>query len=128
MQLLQHFKELTVRPKNAKELKGLILQLAIQGKLTANWREQNKDIEAASELLKRTQIEKDQLVKDKILKKEKTLPKTNDEVPFQISTKWKWDNLGAFGYAQTGTTPPTKNPENYGSYIPFLGPADISNS
>lgn len=44
MQLLQHFKELTVQPKNAQELKGLILQLAIQGKLTANWREENSDI------------------------------------------------------------------------------------
>ncbi|AUC84922.1 hypothetical protein CW731_06275 [Polaribacter sp. ALD11] len=128
MQLLKHFKELTVRPKNAQELKGLILQLAIQGKLTANWRTENPDALTAIELLKRTQIEKEQLVKDKILKKEKPLPEMDDEVPFQVPIKWKWDNLGALGSAQTGTTPPTKNPENYGTYIPFLGPADISNS
>jgi type I restriction enzyme S subunit len=51
MKLLQHFKELTVRPKNAKELKGLILKLAIQGKLTANWRNDNPNVESASVLL-----------------------------------------------------------------------------
>ncbi|WP_445454297.1 restriction endonuclease subunit S [Flavobacterium sp. 25HG05S-40] len=128
MQLLEHFASLTLHPKNAQELKGLIMQLAIQGKLTANWREVNPDIETASELLKRTQIEKEQLVKDKILKKEQSLPEIDNEVPFQIPIKWKWDSLGALGSAQTGTTPPTKNPENYGTFIPFLGPADISNS
>ncbi|WP_417876383.1 restriction endonuclease subunit S [Winogradskyella sediminis] len=51
MQLLQHFKELTVRPKNAQELKGLILQLAIQGKLTANWRKENPTIKLNNEKL-----------------------------------------------------------------------------
>jgi type I restriction enzyme S subunit len=128
MQLLEHFASLTLHPKNAQELKGLILQLAIQGKLTANWRKENPDIETASELLKRTKIEKDKLVKDKILKKEQSLPEIGNEVPFQIPIKWKWDSLGTLGSAQTGTTPPTKNPENYGTFIPFLGPADISNS
>jgi type I restriction enzyme S subunit len=51
MQLLEHFKELTINPKNAKELKGLILQLAIQGKLTDNWRKENPNVESASILL-----------------------------------------------------------------------------
>ena len=51
MQLLEHFKELTIHPKNAKELKGLILQLAIQGKLTKRWRENNHNINSAKELL-----------------------------------------------------------------------------
>ena len=43
MKLLEHFKELSLYPKNAEELKGLILQLAVQGKLTTNWREDNPD-------------------------------------------------------------------------------------
>ena len=42
MKLLEHFKELSLYPKNAEELKGLILQLAVQGKLTANWGEAMK--------------------------------------------------------------------------------------
>lgn len=94
MQLLQHFKELTIRPKNAKELKGLILQLAIQGKLTANWREQNQDIEPASELLERIQKEKEQLIKEKKLKKEKKLPSIQDtEKPYDLVDNWIWCRL-----------------------------------
>ncbi len=128
MQLLQHFKELTIRPKNAEELKGLILQLAIQGKLTANWREENTDIEPASELLKRIQKEKEELVKSKKLKKEKTFPILDSKPFLNLPINWECSYLGDLGYAQTGTTPPTKNPDNYGSFIPFLGPANISNS
>lgn len=51
--LLELFKELSLHPRNAAELKALILQLAVQGKLTAKWREENPDVEPASELLRR---------------------------------------------------------------------------
>ena len=95
MQLLQHFKELTVNPKNAQELKGLILQLAIQGKLTANWRAENPDVEPASELLNRIKKEKEQLVKEKKLKKEKALPKiTEKEVAYEVPESWMFTRLG----------------------------------
>ncbi len=105
MQLLQHFKELTVNPKNAEELKGLILQLAIQGKLTANWREEKNDIEPASELLKRIQKEKEQHVKDKKLKRDKALPKlTEEETPFNIAETWVWTRLGEIGTTNVGLT------------------------
>jgi type I restriction enzyme S subunit len=70
MHLLQHFKELTVRPKNAQELKGLILQLAIQGKLTRKWREENPSLQDSSSLLKQIQKEKELLIKDKKIKQE----------------------------------------------------------
>ncbi|MDO8968797.1 restriction endonuclease subunit S [Algoriphagus sp.] len=53
MQLLEHFKELTLHPKNAQELKGLILQLAVQGKLTKKWREENPTVEPSGKLLDR---------------------------------------------------------------------------
>jgi len=128
MHLLKHFKELTVRPKNALELKGLILQLAVQGKLTANWRKENKDVEPASELLKRIQKEKEQLIKEKKIKKEKSLPPiTKEAIPYELPVRWIWCRLGQSGYTQTGSTPPKKNPKNYGNFIPFIGPADISN-
>ena len=51
------------------ELKQSILQEAIQGKLTADWRTQNPNTEPASELLKHIKIEKAQLIKDKKIKK-----------------------------------------------------------
>ena len=56
MTLLEQFKELSLHPKNSGELKGLILQLAVQGKLTANWRDDNPyisiNIDKLSESLK----------------------------------------------------------------------------
>ena len=94
MQLLQHFKELTVRPKNAQELKGLILQLAIQGKLTSKWREENQDIESVSQLFKEIQKEKEQLIEAKKVKKEKGFAKIKkEEIPYIIPEKWNWYKL-----------------------------------
>ena len=97
MQLLQHFKELTVNPKNAEELKGLILQLAIQGKLTKKWREQHPNVEPAAVLLERIKAEKAQLIKDKKIRKEKPLPEIEeDEIPYELPEGWNWTRLGTY--------------------------------
>ena len=77
MKLLEHFKELSLHPKNAQELKGLILQLAVQGELTANWREENPDVEPASEILK-------------IIEAEKGLQSIDNKVPYKLTSAWKW--------------------------------------
>ena len=95
MNLLEHFKELSLHPKNAEELKGLILQLAVQGKLTANWREDNPDVEPASVLLKKIEVEKNQLIIEKKIKKEKPLPTIeDDEMPYELPKGWVWCRVG----------------------------------
>ena len=128
MQLLEHFKELTLHPKNAEELKGLILQLAVQGKLTRQWREENPDVEPASVLLKKIESEKEKLVKRKKIKKEKPLSNIQEaEIPYSLPNSWEWCRLGHSGYTQTGSTPPKNDSTNYGDHIPFIGPGDISN-
>ena len=86
--------------KNQKQLlsklRQSILQEAIQGKLTAVWREQNPNTEHANELLKRIKTEKAQLIKDKKIKKEKALPPiAEDEIPFDLPDGWVWCRLGA---------------------------------
>ena len=107
MQLLQHFKELTVRPENSQKVKGLILQLAVQGKLTANWREENPNFESESEILKRIEEEKKQLIKEKKLKKEKPFsPITKDEIPYPLPEGWVWCRLADISiYIQRGKSP-----------------------
>ena len=73
-----------------KKLRQSILQEAIEGKLTASWREQNPDIECASILLEKIKAEKEK-VKDKKIKKQKSLPPINDnEIPFDIPDSWEW--------------------------------------
>src|SRR5690606_35121885 len=56
-------------------------------------------------------------------KKYSSIPK--NEEPFKLPENWIWTRLDNLGVTQTGTTPPKKNPEYYGDYIPFLGPGDI---
>ena len=65
MKLIEHFKELSLHPKNAEELKGLILQLAVNGKLTANWRKENPGIKGASDLFDRVKTHNLELLRSK---------------------------------------------------------------
>lgn len=97
MKLLEHFHKLSIYPSNAKELKGLVLQLAVQGKLTEDWRLANPDVESAAVLLERIKAEKQELIKTKKIKKEKALPVINkDEVPFELPDSWAWCRLGDY--------------------------------
>lgn len=77
-------------------LKQAILQDAIAGKLTADWRAAHPKVEPASKLLHRIQAEKARLIAAKKLRPEKSLPKiTTAEIPFEIPTNWEWCRLGA---------------------------------
>lgn len=79
-----------------EQLKQSILQEAIMGKLGTN----NPDDEPASELLKRIRKEKEQLIKDKKIKKEKPLPEiTEDEIPFEIPDNWVWCRWGDLSFS-----------------------------
>ena len=84
-------RELTHQQILLKKLHQQLLQEAIQGKLTADWRKQNPNTEPASELLKRIQTEKAQLIKDKKIKKQKPLPPiSEEEKPFELPDGWVW--------------------------------------
>lgn len=75
---------------NAQDLKNSILQLAVQGKLV----EQRPEEGTAKELLAQIKSEKEQLIKDKKIKKEKPLPEIADEeIPFEIPESWEWVRL-----------------------------------
>lgn len=72
-------------------LKQTILQLAVMGKLVP----QDPNDEPASELLKRIEQEKAQLVKEGKIKKQKPLPPVSDEEkPFELPKGWEWCRLG----------------------------------
>ena len=74
-----------------EELKNSILQQAIQGKLV----EQRPEEGTAEELYQQIQAEKQRLIKEKKIKKDKPLPEiTDDEKPFDIPENWKWVRSG----------------------------------
>ena len=103
--LQQHFSSFFTKKKNIKSLRETILQLAVQGKLTAKWREENASVEHASELLKRIKVEKQQLIAEKKIKKEKPLPQIEDEdKPYDLPESWVWCRLGEIVSLKSGTT------------------------
>lgn len=75
----------------AQELKNSILQLAVQGKLVPQY----KDDEPALELLKQIEREKSELIIAGKIKKYKLLSELSvDDCPFDIPESWTWVKLG----------------------------------
>ena len=118
---------------NAQQLKNSILQMAVSGKLVP----QNPNDEPASILLERIRKEKEKLIKEGKIKKEKTpsyifrgadntpyekVGKNEpvsiaDDIPFEIPDSWEWCRLGMIStYAQTKKKINAKdaNPEMWG--------------
>ena len=69
----------------AQDLKNSVLQLAIQGKLV----EQNPNDEPASVLLEKIKAEKEQLIKEKKIKREKELPEISENEKDCCSSYYK---------------------------------------
>ena len=87
---------------NIAHLKSKILDLAVRGKLT----EQRPEEGSAEELLERIREEKQRLIAEGKLKKEKPLPDiTEDEIPFNIPVGWKWVRLGEICEVIMGQSP-----------------------
>ncbi len=87
--------ELTHQQTLLNKLRQQILQEGIEGKLTADWRAENPNVEPASELLKRIAAEKAQLAKDKKIKPQKPLPPiTDEEKSFELPQGWVWSRIG----------------------------------
>ena len=103
-------------------MKKAILQYAIQGKLV----EQRPEEGTAEELYQKIQKEKQKLIKEGKIKKEKPLAEiTEDEIPFDIPESWKWIRFGEIynltnGLASRGQA---GNPP-----CPVLRLADLSNN
>ena len=103
-----------------KAVKQAILQEAIQGKLTADWRAKHPEtVEGASEPLKRIKAEKEKLIKEKKIRKEKPLPPiTEKEIPFELPEGWVWCRLGEVAQHNSGKTlHKSKNTGKFYKYI-----------
>ncbi len=101
--LLQSFKLLATAPGGVARLRDLILTLAVQGKLVP----QDPKDEPANELLKKIGIEKDRLIAEGKIKRDKPLAEiAEDEKPFELPFGWEWVRLGEVAsYIQRGKGP-----------------------
>ena len=108
-----------------EDMKKSLLQYAIQGKLV----EQRPEEGTAEELFAQIQEEKQRLIAEKKIKKEKPLPEiTEDEKPFDIPESWRWVRVGNCGSWGSGATPSRTNSEYYGGTIPWLKTGDLNDS
>jgi len=88
--ITQHFGELYSVKENVAELRKAILQLAVMGKLVP----QDPTDEPASELLKAIEVEKERLIKEEKIKRQKALPEIIDEEKdFILPSRWEWARL-----------------------------------
>ena len=85
-----HFTTLANHPSAVKGLRETILQLAVRGKLVP----QDPNDEPAEKLLERIKAEKERLIKEKKIRKEKPLPPITDkDKPFEVPEGWVWCRL-----------------------------------
>lgn len=123
--LADHFDTLITTDYAIEQLKQTILQLAVMGKLVP----QDPNDEPASELLKRIAAEKEQLVKDKKIKKQKPLPEiTDEEKPFVLPDGWEVARFGDLtSRLGSGSTPRGGKDSYVSSGIPFLRSQNVWN-
>ena len=122
----------------AQQLKNSILQMAVQGKLVP----QDPNDEPASVLLERIRAEKERLIKEKKIKREKNpsvifkgadntpYEKIGDEVrslvvPFDIPDGWVWIHPTDVGYFGSGKTPAPDQLSKFGT-VPYFKVADMN--
>jgi type I restriction enzyme, S subunit len=90
--LVRSFDLIAQAPGGVARLRELILTLAVQGKLVP----QDPNDEPASELLKKIRAEKDRLIAEGKIKRDKPLAEIEDEeTPFELPAGWKWVRLNA---------------------------------
>lgn len=105
-----------------KKLRELILELAVRGKLVP----QDPNDAPASELLKKIAAEKEKLIKEGRIKKEKPLPETtDDEKPFELPSGWELARLSDVAYSQAGFAFKSSGFNEAGSGLPLIRIRDV---
>lgn len=117
---LRYLPRLTTRPAHIQQLRQTILSLAVRGQLVP----QDPSDEPSSELLKRIQAEKTQLMKDGVLRKERPMPPIGgDDAPFAIPPSWSWSRIGTCSLVtEYGTSVKSVNATDG---VPVLNMGDI---
>ena len=127
-----------------KQLKNSILQWAIQGKLVP----QDPNDEPASVLLEKIRQEKERLIKEKKIKRDKNasiiyrgednsyyekflatgeVKCIDEEIPFEIPNGWEWCRMGSIGEWGAGATPAKGNLDYYNGNILWLRTGELNN-
>ncbi len=119
--IFRNFDSVVKTKEDIKDIRDLVLSLAVKGKLVP----QDPIDEPANILLEKIKAEKEQLIKDKKIKKDKDLaPITEEEIPFEIPENWQWVRLGEILTKLTDGAHQTPKYTEIG--VPFISVKDLS--
>ncbi len=125
---------------DTKKLRQKILDLAIRGKLIP----QDSNDEPASVLIEKIRAEKERLIKEKKIKRDKnesyiyrsdksyyekfadgSIKCIDEEIPFEIPESWEWCRLDSLATFSGGKTPSTGNTEYWGGEVLWVTSKDM---
>ena len=113
--LLSNLNLLATAPGGVARLRELILTLAVQGKLVP----QDPADEPASRLLQKIRAEKDRLIAEGKIKKDKPLAAiAEEEKPFELPVGWEWVRNQALLTLRKGKNPKSLSDQPIGK--PYL--------
>ena len=119
--------ELETQKEYIKQLRQNILQDAIEGKLTADWRKSHPIIKGNPDYDAEALFEKIQKERDSNKRQKEFTPITDEEKPFEIPEEWMFTRLGEISDIVRGGSPrPAGDKTYYDGNIPFLKVADLT--
>ena len=140
--VIKILKEIESQKAYAKQLRQNILQEAIEGKLTEEWRKENPVVKGnpdfdAEALFEKIQVEKchtdselplETSLRIRNSKKKVFEPIAENEQPFEIPEGWKWVKLEHLAEVGTGATPLTSEKKYYeNGTIPWITSSSTGN-
>lgn len=123
--LLSNMELLAAAPGGVAKLRELILTLAVQGKLVP----QDPADEPAGALLQKIRAEKDRLIADGKIKRDKPLAEiAEEEKPFGLPEGWEWGRLADLAYPQAGFAFKSSGFNDAGHGLPLIRIRDVGDN
>lgn len=119
---LNAVRELEKQAKLMTKLRASILSDAVNGRLVP----QDPNEESASILLEKIRAEKERLIKEGKIKREKSLsPIAEDKIPYELPEGWVWVTLLDLFAVIGGATPNKSISAYWNGNIPWVSPKDM---
>ena len=121
-QFFDNFELIADAPNGVAELRKMILQLAVQGRLVP----QDPDDEPVTKLLQQIREERERLIKEGAIKRLQAVMTSTKQVGTRDLPKgWTWISLPDIGYFSGGGTPSKNRADYWNGQIPWVSPKDM---
>jgi len=119
--------DLQAADKQLERYRLSVLQAAVEGRLTADWR-RNHDPEPADQLHNRIRTEKQRLYEKGEIRKPKERPApVEDEIPFRIPDGWSWIRITELMYNWRSGLERRNSEQGSEREYPYIKMGDITN-